>query len=50
MKRELQVTADESHTVVLPEMHVAYHSIHGGYAEKPACIYECRAGAVAEQA
>jgi tRNA U34 5-methylaminomethyl-2-thiouridine-forming methyltransferase MnmC len=33
MKRELIVTADGSHSVSVPELNVAYHSVHGAIQE-----------------
>lgn len=33
MKRELQITADGSHTVSIPDMQVTYHSRHGAIQE-----------------
>jgi len=33
MKRELIITADGSHSVSVPEMNIAYHSIHGAIQE-----------------
>ncbi len=33
MKREIQVTADGSQTIVLPELNVSYHSMHGAIGE-----------------
>ncbi|WP_343669370.1 tRNA (5-methylaminomethyl-2-thiouridine)(34)-methyltransferase MnmD [Chitinophaga sp.] len=33
MKRELQVTADGSHTIAIPDMNVTYHSTHGAIQE-----------------
>jgi len=33
MKRELQLTADGSHTVAIPDMNVTYHSTHGAIQE-----------------
>jgi len=33
MKRELQLTADGSHTIAIPDMNVTYHSTHGAIQE-----------------
>lgn len=33
MQREIQVTADGSHTIAIPEMKVTYHSHHGAIEE-----------------
>lgn len=33
MQREIQVTADGSHTIAIPEMKVTYHSHHGAMEE-----------------
>lgn len=33
MKRELQLTADGSHTIAIPDMNVTYHSTHGAIRE-----------------
>lgn len=33
MQREIQLTADGSHTISIPEMKVAYHSRHGAIGE-----------------
>ncbi len=33
MQREIQLTADGSHTVSIPEMKVTYHSMHGAVQE-----------------
>lgn len=33
MKRELQITADGSHTIAIPDMQVTYHSTHGAIQE-----------------
>lgn len=33
MQREIEVTADGSHTISLPEMNVTYHSTHGAFQE-----------------
>lgn len=33
MQREIQVTADGSHTISIPEMNVTYHSRHGALQE-----------------
>ena len=33
MQREIQLTADGSHTIAIPEMNVTYHSHHGAIGE-----------------
>jgi tRNA U34 5-methylaminomethyl-2-thiouridine-forming methyltransferase MnmC len=33
MHREIQLTADGSHTIAIPEMNTSYHSYHGAIAE-----------------
>lgn len=33
MQREIQLTADGSHTIVLTDRNISYHSIHGAVAE-----------------
>lgn len=33
MKRELQLTADGSHTIAIPDLNVTYHSTHGAIQE-----------------
>jgi tRNA U34 5-methylaminomethyl-2-thiouridine-forming methyltransferase MnmC len=33
MKREIQLTADGSHTILIPELHTSYHSHHGAIQE-----------------
>lgn len=33
MKRELLLTSDGSHTIVIPELQITYHSIHGAVQE-----------------
>ncbi len=33
MQKEIQLTADGSHTVAIPDMHVTYHSKHGAIGE-----------------
>ena len=33
MERQIQITADGSHTIVVPDMQIAYHSKHGAIQE-----------------
>lgn len=49
MKKEIIATADGSHTIAIPEMHVTYHSVHGAIKESRHVFLEAGLGNVQAQ-